>query len=365
MKIFTNSYQQLQKDFIRFPEENLAHENNISSNYFDIVYYGRWRRLLISINLFNKLFVDLLRGALGLKREDINFPLGGQIAEFNNTQKNYNELLSAFKVQIIDKFSICSQSFSNYSFFAKCLMYVFILSACIVIGVLLLPVLIIFILVKFALVIKKIDKNLQKNGGFYHRRLNRSAIYVSKKCRTSQFQEMTVSHEHIHLLQAKFCINNSAEPSSYPIENCFPWLLSSEEHRLDNLKYLMHRHETEARLHEIVVHYIRQGNRLPLSPHSFVEMLSQFKWLNVFILPSYTPLPEDGGLITRCESIDLDIFTIISSISNEYWNDYINGVLPVMYANLLGYYGYQEAKRNVIDSIGGIDFYHKLYGYTK
>lgn len=175
-----------------------------------------------------------------------------------------------------------------------------------------------------------------------------------------------ISHEHIHLLQHK-------EASTTANSRVVTWAddqLFTETARanmmLPQLKYILERHEVEARLHELVVSFYRTHKNLPLSVPSFLALLAasqQLGWLvtgllklaNVEIDPPFIELVERDKMQAK------DLEMVMLSMPDDLVVRFITEVLPVMYGNLLKYYGDDAASRNFLSKISRPNFYDQLY----
>lgn len=172
----------------------------------------------------------------------------------------------------------------------------------------------------------------------------------------------TVSHEHIHLLQHKNTESHSRHVRS-PQD-----LLSQKGLAEPFLLYLLEKKEVEARLHESVLSYYRTHEQLPVTVSAFLGLLAssqQFGWLVTGILePLGVPFHRELKTYHEREAMFAEqlewILIYIKTPELQY--RYITEVLPVMYGNLLRYYGDDATSRSFFEDIDRPNFYDDLYG---
>lgn len=175
-----------------------------------------------------------------------------------------------------------------------------------------------------------------------------------------------ISHEHIHLLQHKEKhITTHSRDVSWPDERLF-----TETARASNifpyLKYILERREVEARLHELVVSFYRTHKNLPLSPPSFLALLAASKQLGWLVSETLTDANVDFGpvlaeVIERDTMQAKDLKMVLLSMPDDLVLKFITEVLPVMYGNLLMYYGDDAMSRDFLFQISRPNFYDQLY----
>jgi hypothetical protein len=175
-----------------------------------------------------------------------------------------------------------------------------------------------------------------------------------------------ISHEHIHLLQHKeLDITSYSRGVTWPDDQLFTESARSNA-MLPHLKYILERHEVEARLHELVVSFYRIHKNLPLSCPSFLALLAaskQLGWLvtglltlaNIEIDPPFIEFDERDKMQAR------DLEMVMLSMPDELVVRFITEVLPVMYGNLLKYYGDDAVSQNFQSKIARPNFYDQLY----
>lgn len=170
-----------------------------------------------------------------------------------------------------------------------------------------------------------------------------------------------ISHEHLHLLQYR-------NPERHSRHVQFPERVLSEfglRHRFH--LYLMEKMEVEARLHECVLSFYRAHRHLPTTVSGFLGLLAANKQFG-----------EAVTLILNCQGVGFDREVAAYSARGEKFADdltgvflgfktdelscrYLTEVLPVMYGNLLKYYGDNVASHRFLDGMKRPNFYDDLY----
>lgn len=175
-----------------------------------------------------------------------------------------------------------------------------------------------------------------------------------------------ITHEHIHLIQNKEkYITNYSREVSFSDEQLFTKTAQSNK-ILPRLKYILERHEVEARLNEIVVSFYRTHNNLPLSISGFFALLAASKKLGWLVSKSLTlsnvkigsPFAE---FVERDKIQAADLELVLLNMHVEHMLLFITEVLPVMYGNLLKYYGNDALSHNFMSQISRPNFYDRLY----
>lgn len=213
------------------------------------------------------------------------------------------------------------------------------------------------------------QKGANSLGFFVPLRKDEDEIVIKVGLLAREDRDATISHEHIHLLQHR---ENQATAYSCVVtcsdDEIFNELARTSK-MLPHLKYILKRHEVEARLHELVVSFYRTHNRLPNSVPRFLALLASSKqlgWLvsellasaGVNVDPPYEEISERDKLQIK----DLEI--VLLSMPDEAAIRFITEVLPVMYGNLLKYYGDDAVSRNFLSQISRPNFYDHLYALT-
>lgn len=189
---------------------------------------------------------------------------------------------------------------------------------------------------------------------------NESQIIIKTGRHLHRSDAPTVSHEHIHLLQHK-------NPESHSRHVRSPQALLSEKGLAEPfLLYLLEKKEVEARLHESVLSFYRVHHQLPVTVSAFLGLLAssqQFGWLvtgtlermDVTFHREVETYPERDVMFA--EQLEW-VLTYIKT--PELQCRYITEILPVMYGNLLKYYG--DDAGNYLKDIERPNFYDDLYG---
>ncbi|MDQ5942516.1 MAG: hypothetical protein QG572_1332 [Pseudomonadota bacterium] len=170
-----------------------------------------------------------------------------------------------------------------------------------------------------------------------------------------------VSHEHIHFLQG-------LHGKIFIKTNDIAFLIK-EKYLSDRvLKYFMEHHETEARLHEVVVSYYRKNRVLPLNLSDFKNLLFECKNFGCYFESAFLNISDDipcrdSNLFeSRAEFIADDICSIVFAIKSDLLvYRYGVEVLSVMYGNLLLYYGDADASEIFLMGIPRPNMYDLLY----
>jgi hypothetical protein len=174
--------------------------------------------------------------------------------------------------------------------------------------------------------------------------------------------EPTVSHEHIHALQ-----NHHSDGCSKRIQNPTLFLEKKYAHNTD-LLYKSERKELEARLHEVVLSYFRHQKTLPTNFCDFLGLLvsndALGSYARALLEGNYFKFPT--GLTeykTREFMYAEDIADVICRAKDESISlRFITEVLPVMYGNLLRYYGDEGASAKYLEEIKRPNLFDELYG---
>ena len=191
---------------------------------------------------------------------------------------------------------------------------------------------------------------------------NESQIFIKAGRHQHRSDAPTISHEHIHMLQHK-------DPEIHSRNVRSPQVILSEKSLVKPfLHYLLEKREVEARLHESVLSFYRAHQQLPVTASAFLGLLAsslQFGWLvtGTLKLQGVTydrglgQYPERAPMFT--EQLE---FVLLYIKTQELQCRFITEVLPVMYGNLLKYYGDEAASLSYFEDIERPNFYDDLYG---
>ena len=187
-------------------------------------------------------------------------------------------------------------------------------------------------------------------------------IFVKSGTHLNGSDAPVVSHEHIHLIQHKNSERHSRHVRS-PKE-----LLTEEGGAAPFTLYVLQKMEVEARLHESVLSFYRAYHFLPTTVADFLGLLASSETLGLLVIGilesgditfnlEQGQYPErDAGPVDQLRCVLTDIKT------SELQRRYITEALPVMYGNLLKYYGDDVASRSFLKNIDRPNFYDELYG---
>lgn len=187
-------------------------------------------------------------------------------------------------------------------------------------------------------------------------------IFVKSGTHLNGSDAPVVSHEHIHLLQHKNPERHSRHVRS-------PKALLTEEGGADPFTlYVLQKMEVEARLHESVLSFYRAYHVLPTTVAGFLGLLGASETIGLlvigilesgdktFTLEQGQYSERDAGPVDQLRCVLTDIKTPVLQ------RRYITEALPVMYGNLLKYYGDDVASRSFLKNIDRPNFYDELYG---
>lgn len=178
-----------------------------------------------------------------------------------------------------------------------------------------------------------------------------------------------ISHEHIHLLQHKDeHITAASRNVIWPDDQLFTETARANK-ILPHLKYILESKEVEARLHELVVSFYRAHKSLPLSAPSFLALLAaskQLGWLvsETLMLANVDFGPVFAEVVERDKMQARDLEMVLLSMPDHLMLRFITEVLPIMYGNLLMYYGDGVVSRKFLSRISRPNFYDELYALS-
>lgn len=184
---------------------------------------------------------------------------------------------------------------------------------------------------------------------------------IVKARRHQEIEAPIVSHEHIHLLQHR-------NPESHCRHIRSPQELLSEEGLTDSfLLYILEKMEVEARLHESVLSFYRAHNYLPTTVSGFLALLASSETIGVLVTNilavADATFHRGPGTYPEREARPVEHlgWVLMEIKTPELQRRYITEVLPVMYGNLLKYYGDDVASRSFLGNIDRPNFYDDLY----
>lgn len=206
------------------------------------------------------------------------------------------------------------------------------------------------------------NKSTLKVKGYFNPLLdNGSQVVIKSRFNDKHWDAPVVSHEHIHLLQFR-------NPENHTPKAQLPDNFLSEEMRFDtHLLYILEKKEVEARLHEVVLSFFRAHRHLPVTVTGFLGLIASCEHCGSLIT---TLLEDEKKPYVHYEEFPArehkmaeqleEIFICIDR--TEMACKFVTEVLPVMYGNLLKYYGSEEYSRSYMLEIKRPNFYDELYG---
>lgn len=239
--------------------------------------------------------------------------------------------------------------------------------------ILVFPFLLIFCLFFSIFYLGKIRTNSQALAFFLPQENTYEIVIHTKAINTcGRSIEALISHEHLHILQFRDERRVHCEAVKHRVTANLPLLLLEEHYNKPHYIYLFNRHETEARLHELVRSFYIEKNSLPEDLASFTSMLAScHKDINDLLnQPICQKVFWDGEescskiLEMRCKATAEDISNILFFIKDDYLLvKYIKEVLFTMYGNLVRYYGDKDYSMKIMNLIEGPNLYSSLYPY--
>lgn len=196
-------------------------------------------------------------------------------------------------------------------------------------------------------------------GGYFNALLPNEIVVRESRGRLGD--DGVVSHEHIHLLQ-----HRDGEVHSRGLQSPAT-LLSDKALTIPQLQYFFEKREVEARLHECVLSCYRAWGHLPLTVNDFLSLLASSErlgWLVLDVLseaPSLNVLPQKPYVEREPEFAKQLEIILLSMRTPELERRFVSEVLPVMYANLLRYYGDRAASEHFLSQMDRPNLYDVLY----
>lgn len=186
-------------------------------------------------------------------------------------------------------------------------------------------------------------------------------IFVKSQKHLNESDAYIVSHEHIHLLQ-------HVNPESHCRHVRSPQELLTEEGLTDKfILYVLEKKEVEARLHEAVLSFYRAYRYLPTTVSGLLGLLASSKMIGLQVISilesgDVTFHREQGTYPEReARPVEHLGWVLMDIKTPELKRRYIAEVLPVMYGNLLKYYGDDVASSSFLKDIDRPNFYDDLY----
>jgi hypothetical protein len=191
------------------------------------------------------------------------------------------------------------------------------------------------------------------NGQFKPFPWRKNSIFVLSKASTSKLSEdVTIAHEHIHLLQYRYRHLFFEKGGRVLVENELTQLYLAPEEPpsvLESLKYLTKPSEIEARLHELLVSNYRQFGVFPKNRVEVFLMFARCEELCanreglMKIFPEIKAVAGSQMFSLRVERTGTDLMYVLSAFDDMKINErFFFEVVPCMVARLLWYYGAHE-----------------------
>ena len=133
--------------------------------------------------------------------------------------------------------------------------------------------------------------------------------------------------------------------------------------------YYLDKKEVEARLHEVVLSYYRDEKELPVNKEGFIKLLLSIEDINKITQKylGFTDIHvELGSREIEVRATDMSkgfqFALLCAGNDKETASKYITEVLPVMYGNLLLYYGDSVMSQQFMREIERPNLYDRIYG---
>lgn len=184
-----------------------------------------------------------------------------------------------------------------------------------------------------------------------------------------------ISHEHIHLRQhAQFRRNGPLARSNSAFDDDRDSLYRDKmdpdisDDMYAFMKYVGLLNEMEARLHEVVLSFYREHEELPTSYEGFLDLLSGSENLGVSVRYYLIKIgqsrrysaPPHFKVRFKIAEKQIDSF-LFHMKEHKIAYRYITEVLPVMYSNLLRFYGGHVEADEFILTVPNVDLYKEMY----
>lgn len=191
---------------------------------------------------------------------------------------------------------------------------------------------------------------------------DRQITLFGKTNRNLALRNAVLAHEHVHFLQ-----NRQGSNQSKRLHN--PHQIIPAERAEDQfVLYLFECAEVEARLHELVLSYYRAKCVLPQTLDAFLGMLADWDEMGEYLvqMTAYAGLTMHSSgkpFAMRSAMFSVQLAAVLGFLKDpEMTKRFICEVLPVMYANLLHYYGDASASAKFAAQYARPNLYDALYG---
>lgn len=191
---------------------------------------------------------------------------------------------------------------------------------------------------------------------------DRQITLFGKTNRNPALRNEVLAHEHVHYLQNREDSNRRKK-----LHNPFQ-ILPAVRAEDQFVLYLLECAEVEARLHELVLSYYRAKRVLPQTLDEFLGMLADWDEMGAYLvqMTAYAGLtihPSGKPFAMRSAMFSGQLAAVLGFLKDpEMTRRFICEVLPVMYANLLRYYGDSSASARFAAEYVRPNLYDVLYG---
>lgn len=172
--------------------------------------------------------------------------------------------------------------------------------------------------------------------------------------------DSAITHEHIHMLQSRFSDTKKTDID--------PKYVKEKFRKGGAANYYLKAIEVEARLHELVISHYRANKTIPKTLNEFFNFLSSGNEIgrHIYNCLSKSKVYQSVEFMpykTREEMMANQIEYCMALIDPKENNQikFLSEVLPVMYGNLLKYYGDSNASEQFLKDIPRPNFYDELY----
>lgn len=191
---------------------------------------------------------------------------------------------------------------------------------------------------------------------------DRQITLFGKTNRNPALRNEVLAHEHVHFLQNRQDSNRSKK-----LHNPHQ-ILPAERAEDQFVLYLLECVEVEARLHELVLSYYRSKCVLPQTLGAFLGMLADWDEMGAYLVQmtanaGLTMHSSGKPFAMRSAMFSGQLAAVLGILKDpEMTKRFICEVLPVMYANLLHYYGDASASAKFAAQYARPNLYDALYG---
>ncbi|UUZ46652.1 hypothetical protein LP420_22370 [Massilia sp. B-10] len=190
---------------------------------------------------------------------------------------------------------------------------------------------------------------------------DRQITLFGKTNRNPALRNEVLAHEHVHFLQNRQDSNRSKK-----LHNPHQ-ILPAERAEDQFVLYLLECAEVEARLHELVLSYYRSKCVLPQTLGEFLGMLADWDEMGAYLVQMTADvgltMPSSGKpFAMRSTMFSGQLAAVLGILKDpEMTKRFVCEVLPVMYANLLHYYGDASASAKFAAQYARPNLYDALY----